>query len=51
VPKLGYLLEALHGRTTQRAVVPVAVAGTLLTLVSCTFILLADSPRRRTLAG
>lgn len=42
VPKLGYLLEALHGRTTQRNVVPVGVAGTLLTFVACAFVLLAD---------
>ena len=43
VPKLGYLLEAIHGRTTQRNVVPVGIAGTALTFVACAFILFANS--------
>jgi signal peptidase I len=50
VPKLGYLLEAIHGRTTQRGVVPVGVAGTFLTFALCAFILFAGPPRRRGLA-
>lgn len=41
VPKLGFVLEAVHGRTTQRAVVPVGVAGGLLTLVASAFVLFA----------
>ena len=50
VPKLGFLLETIHGRTTQRGVVPVGVAGTILTFVACAFILLAGTPRRRVAA-
>lgn len=45
VPKLGYLLEAVRGHTTQRGVVPVAVAGLVLTFVACAFVLLAGRPR------
>lgn len=45
VPKLGFLLEAVHGRTTQRAVVPVGIAGTALTFVACAFILFARPVR------
>jgi len=41
VPKLGFVLETIHGRTTQRAVVPVGIAGGLLTFVMCAFILFA----------
>lgn len=46
VPKLGFLLEALRGHTTQRGVLPVGIAGTLLTFVACAFVLLAGTPRR-----
>ena len=42
VPKLGYLLEVVHGRTTQRNVVPVGAAGIVLTLAACAFILFAQ---------
>jgi signal peptidase len=47
VPKLGFVLETLHGRTTQRGVVPVGIAGGLLTFVMCAFILLAGTTRKR----
>jgi len=47
VPKLGYLLEAIHGRSTQRTVLPVGVAGTVLTFALCAFILFSGHPRRR----
>lgn len=43
VPKLGYLLEAVHGRTTQRNVLPVAVAGLVLTFAACAFVLFAGA--------
>jgi signal peptidase len=47
VPKLGYVLEAVHGRTTQHAVVPVAVAGLVLTFAACAFVLFAGAPQRK----
>lgn len=47
VPKFGYVLEAVHGRTTQRHVLPVAVAGLILTFAACAFVLFAGtSPRK-----
>lgn len=50
VPKLGFVLEAIRGHTTQRGVVPVGVAGTLLTFVACAFVLFAGA-RQPTVAG
>ena len=50
VPKLGYLLEVVHGRSTQRAVVPVGAAGSILTFAACAFVLFAQpipAPRRQ----
>jgi signal peptidase I len=47
VPKLGYVLEAVHGRTTQRSVVPVAVAGLVLTFAACAFVLFAGTSQRK----
>jgi signal peptidase I len=45
-PKLGYLIELVRGRTTQRAALPVAVAGVLATVVACALILCAGSKPR-----
>ena len=42
VPKLGYLLEVVHGRSTQRAVIPVGAAGSVLTFAACAFVLFAQ---------
>ena len=50
VPKLGFVLEAVHGRSTQRGVVPVGIAGTLLTFVACAFVLFAGV-RKPSVAG
>ena len=47
VPKLGYLIEAAHGRTAQRNVGPVAVAGLLVTLLASALVLVAGTPPRR----
>lgn len=38
-PKLGYVIEAVRGHTTQRAAVPVALAGLLVTALACALIL------------
>lgn len=46
VPKFGYVLEAVHGRTTQRNVLPVAVAGLVLTFAACAFVLFAGTSSR-----
>jgi signal peptidase I len=46
VPMLGYVMQALQGHSSQSSVLPVAVAGTLLTFVACAFILFTGTTRR-----
>jgi len=51
VPKLGFVLQAVNGHTTQRSVFPVAVAGICLTLATCAFVLFAGAGRKAENAG
>ena len=46
MPKLGYLIEVAHGRTTQRGVGAVAIAGLLITVLASALVLVAGTPRR-----
>ena len=50
IPRLGYVIQALHGHPTQRNVGPVAAAGLLVTLLACALILCTGPARHTTVA-